>query len=274
MADPAVASLEESWAVPATIDVDIGDGTLSCVVAGSGMSLVMLHGWTLDHRSWLPQLPLAEHTKLILPDRRGFGRSTAPPGLAMEWRDIDKLTDSTVFVLLGLSQGASVALDYARYRPDRLAGLIVVGAPLHGVVPNENEETAIPRARYEKMVRSGRLHAMKADWAKSALLQTSAPLLDAMLDDYDGRDLLAERASLAFSAADIATLPMPVLALCGADDTPWRRRVSDFIGTTAKNGRSTRIERAGHLCNLDNPTLFNAILTDFLRKLSPQKALC
>lgn len=250
--------------------VDVDNGVLHVASAGIGIDVVMLHGWTLDHRCWSPQLPLRTRVRLVMPDRRGFGQSTAPANLAHEWRDIDALAGAERFVLVGLSQGASVALDYARHRPERLAALVLIGAPLHGVVPNEGGESAIPRLRYAGMVREGQLASVKAEWAKSPLVRTKATgwsLMRAMLDDYDGRDLLAPPTQITFDAADIEALAMPVMAIAGVRDTPWRRRVSVFIGEAAPQGHAISLDDAGHLCNLDQPARFNAILSDFVAPL-------
>lgn len=254
----------------ASRNIDVGDGTLHVALAGKGREMVMLHGWTLDHRNWAPQLPLAEQERLVMPDRRGFGQSTAPAGLALEWRDIDRLVEGDRIVLIGLSQGASVALDYARRRPERVAGLVVVGAPLHDVVPHDSDEDALPRSYYSTMVAEGQLDAMKAEWRQHPLTRISPaaqPMLDAMLDSYDGRDLRAVQQPIAITAHDLAALPMPVLAIAGDDDMPWRRRVADFIGATSPSGRTVIIEGAGHLCNLDQPMRFNALLRDFTSPL-------
>lgn len=246
--------------------VDTGDGSLNLLVAGDGAAVVMLHGWTLDHRNWRYQLPLADAFRLVMPDRRGFGRSTAAPNVAIEWRDVDQLVADDRFVLVGLSQGASVALDFTRHRPERLAGLVLVGAPLHDVVPHDDEGDIIPRSRFAALIEQGQLAAMKAEWGAHPLVRTNAvgrPLLEAMLESYDGRDLLAEPSVIAITAADIAALPMPVLAIAGEGDTPWRRRVAQFIADTAPHGQMTLIDDAGHLCNLDNPAMFNAIVRNF-----------
>lgn len=250
--------------------IDVGDGTINVAIAGGGTPIVLLHGWTLDHRSWTPQLPLADRWRLVMPDRRGFGGSTAPGNLAREWQDVDRLAGAERFVLVGMSQGASVALDYARRQPDRLTGLVLVGAPLHDVVPHDGEEDALPRSYYSMMVADGRFAAMKAEWQQHPLTRVSPaarPLLEAMLDDYDGRDLRAVQQPIAIAEADVAALPMPVLAIAGAGDMPWRRRVAAFIGATAPTGRTVEIEDAGHLCNLDQPAQFNALLLDFIQSL-------
>ncbi len=252
-----------------TMMVDVGDGMLATLIAGAGTGrdVVMLHGWTLDHRNWQTQLPMADHLRLIMPDRRGFGSSTAPPDLAREWQDIDRLAGDDPFVLVGLSQGASVALDFARRRPDRLAALVLVGAPLHGLVPHDDADDVIPRGRYARLVAADQLATMKAEWAAHPLVAVepaASTLLRAMLDCYDGRDLIVEPSTITLSRADIAALAMPVLAIAGAKDTGWRRRVAQFIAATAPMGNLVVIDGAGHLCNLDNPAAFNAFLSDFL----------
>ncbi|OYY90990.1 MAG: hypothetical protein B7Y45_04655 [Sphingomonas sp. 28-66-16] len=249
------------------IMIDVDGGALAAVVAGAGPELVMLHGWTLDHRNWQPQLTLADRFRMVMPDRRGFGHSTAPADLAREWRDVDRVAGEDRFVLIGLSQGASVALDYARHRPERLAALVLVGAPLHNVVVDDLDEEILPRARYAAMVGAGELAAMKIEWAAHPLVRTNPdarPLLEAMLASYDGRDLTVAPRAIAITGADITALPMPVLAIAGAGDTGWRRRVAQFIGATAPHGHVVIIDDAGHLCNLDNPHAFNTILSDFL----------
>ena len=47
---------------------------------GSGPPVVLLAGWPLDSRSWEPQLAtlLEAGHRVILYDRRGFGRSSRP----------------------------------------------------------------------------------------------------------------------------------------------------------------------------------------------------
>ena len=67
---------------------------------GSGPPVVLLAGWPLDSRSWEPQLaPLldAGH-RVILYDRRGFGRSSSPAA----GYDFDTLADDLHTVLVEL----------------------------------------------------------------------------------------------------------------------------------------------------------------------------
>ena len=59
-----------------TLTDDIGAGDwLAIHTAGSGIPLVLLHAFPLDHSMWALQEPLAEQVRLIAPDLRGFGAS-------------------------------------------------------------------------------------------------------------------------------------------------------------------------------------------------------
>lgn len=249
--------------------IDVEGGRLHVCASGHGPLVIFLHGWTLDWRIWLPQIPLAQNMRMVMPDRRGFGQSTAPPQLTAERDDIDAIADhfgASKLSVIGLSQGAAVALDYARSRHYRLNAVALVGAPLHDVVPEPNE-VEIDRAAYSALVRDGKIAGMLAEWRLHPLTQVSNDsqhLLDQILADYDGRDQMVDQAPLAFSHSDIAGLAMPVLAIAGETDSPWRQQVAKFIGTNASHGKTEIIPNASHIANLDQPETINILLETFL----------
>lgn len=252
-------------------DIAVDGGSVPVRVAGKGPPLVLLHGWTLDHRMWGPQAEeggLADHFTLVMPDRRGHGRASAPPDLAREARDLIAIGDALGFAsfnLCGLSQGAVVAIDLARRFPMQVDKLVLSGAPLPALVPREE---VIDLEALRALVGSGDLAGFRAAWRAHPLMHTHTPeaaaIAAAMLADYDGRDLLAEGEPPAITRADLAALEMPVLAIAGEHDTPWRRECARALAETAPRGRHALIGSAGHLANLDNPHLFNRILRDFL----------
>ncbi len=255
---------------PVTItEVAVHGGTLPVAAAGSGAPVILLHGWTLDHRMWAPQTEgLAGEFHLIMPDRRGCGRATAPPDMAREADDVIAIAEALGidrFALVGLSRGAVVALDVARQYADRLTGLVVSGAPLPSLV---DREEVIDLNLYRALVAAGDIVAMRADWAQHPLMQAHSPqahaLHAAMLADYDGRDLLAPSTPPDLPRDVLAALAVPVLALTGEHDTPWRRACAAALGQTAPHGQHALIAGAGHLANADNPAQFNALVSNFL----------
>lgn len=246
----------------------VRDGALAIEAVGAGPLVVLLHGWTLDRRMWVPQVvALADRFRVVAIDRRGFGQSGAPGDLDREWQDIGAIVGDARFALVGLSQGAAVALDFARRCPDNLAALVLAGTPLHGVAGIAADDENLPRDLYAAQVASGGLAEMKAHWRAHRLVQVSADgraLLDPMLADYEGRDLRSGRHAMRFAASDLAGLPMPVLALTGEHDSGFRRSGSALIGATAPRGESALLSGAGHLCNLDDAPTFNAVVGAFL----------
>src|ERR1700759_2627252 len=87
---------------------------------GSGPPVVLLAGWPLDSRSWEPQLPplLDAGHRVILYDRRGFGRSSRATGgydfdtLAADLEQLLTSLDLRDVTLIGFSLGTG---ELARY---------------------------------------------------------------------------------------------------------------------------------------------------------------
>ena len=72
-------------------EVPLADGALPVTLwepASPTSTLVCVHGWTLDHRSFSGQAALAERgIRVVAFDRRGFGVNTLPSGLSRELED-------------------------------------------------------------------------------------------------------------------------------------------------------------------------------------------
>ncbi len=259
---------------PARRQVRVAGGTLPIATAGEGAPLILLHGWTLDHRMWRPQVEgLAASHFLVMPDRRGQGRATAPPDLAREAEDILAIADALGlerFALAGLSQGAVAALGAALLAPARVTHLALAGAPLPALVPREE---VIDLAQLRALVAAGDLAGFRAAWSAHPLMQTRTPaaaaLVAEILADYDGRDLLAPTEAPGLPREALAGLPMPVLAMTGEHDTPWRRACARALAAAAPRARHIEIAGAGHLANADNPGAFNAALAAFLASGTP-----
>jgi pimeloyl-ACP methyl ester carboxylesterase len=117
---------------------------LVTVQLGHGPPAVFVHGDVFDaEATWSAQYPLAEHHRLVLVNRRGFGAS---PDVAGEDFDVD--ADDVVEVLDGLgagshlvghSYGGVVALLVAARRPELVHSLAVIEPPAFGLVPERND---------------------------------------------------------------------------------------------------------------------------------------
>ena len=123
---------------------------------GEGEPIVFLHGFPELAYSWRHQMPaLAEAGfRAIAPDQRGYGRTTAPAGVA-DYRMSQLITDvhglldaleldSATFV--GHDWGALVLWQMAMLAPERIDKLIVLNIPHFPRLPTD--PIALMRARF------------------------------------------------------------------------------------------------------------------------------
>lgn len=258
------------------LDIPVSGGSLAVERVGRGVPVVLLHGWAVDRRIWAPQIEaLADRFELIVPDRRGFGASTAPPGLAAETADLLTILarlDVEQAVIVGMSQGGRVALRFAVTHPERMHGLVFQGAPLDGFAPEPRGGDAIPIDLYRALVREGQLARMKEMWRAHPLMHavthTARARLDRLLADYDGRDLLNPGPDAVAPLADmLGEVKAPALVVTGEYDTPWRQLVGDALAYGLPHARRVRVAGAGHLCNLTHAEAFNELLAGFVEEL-------
>lgn len=249
-------------------DVAVAGGRIQVETHGSGPPLLFVHGWTLDRRAWEPQIEaLADRFTTVTFDRRGFGQSSLPPDLAREPDDIVAIADYLgfdLFAVVGMSQGARIALTCAIRHPHRVSALILQGAPLSDV-PNADE--AVPVDAMAAFAADGQLDAMRRMWRGHALMQVEGAranaCLDAIVADYMAHDLTTPGTRLDVTAADLAHLCTPLLAITGECEPAWRHHVADII-VKATGGVRLDIPRGSHLCNLSEPDAFNAAVAGFL----------
>lgn len=244
---------------------------------GSGPAVVMIHGWALDLSMWDAMADAWRETfRIIRCDRRGFGDSTGTPDLRQDARDLEALIDSLALgsvAVVGMSQGARVAVELASHRPERVACLVLDGAPAellgHAAVPVPE----IPLDELRELFRSRGMPAVREALRRHPLLQLHGadPLrrrqLEAMLQRYPASDLDIPTGASPTGAARFDALPsLPVLLVNGELDSP--PRIAAAAAAVASRPGATRavIPAAGHLAALDNPAGYDAAIRPFLQR--------
>ncbi len=113
---------------------------------GKGTPLMLVHGFPLDSSSWNELIPyLKDHFDLILPDLRGFGKSTtveAPYTLSDMADDLAGLLDHLGVektALAGHSMGGYISLAFAKKYPQRVIGLGLVASQAAADAPEGKE---------------------------------------------------------------------------------------------------------------------------------------
>src|SRR5258708_559268 len=112
--------------------VDVKDGQLYYESAGTGQYLILVHAGVADGRMGENQLQaFGQHYRTIRYDMRGFGKSTARKGNYPHRQDLHALMtalDVERALLVGLSLGSEVILDFALDYPKMVEALIPVSA--------------------------------------------------------------------------------------------------------------------------------------------------
>ncbi len=258
------------------VRIPVEGGDLFAEIAGGEETrgrapAIFLHGWTLDRRMWAPQLAaVAPARRAVAVDRRGFGRSTAPPDLRREAEDVRRIVEfleADRAIIIGMSQAGRIALEFALAFKGRVAGLVLQGARLSSA-PEE-----IPLDRFATLARAGRLDEMKALWRAHPLMRRTnraqSAAIDAMLDDYDGRDLIAAASPLQdLDASALGAVAVPSLIVTGDADMKSRRDAADLIARAIAGATRAEIAGAGHLCNLCAAAEFNRVLMRHLGSIA------
>ena len=102
-------------------------------------TVLLLHGNAESSAAWYGWVPhLARHYRVVRPDMRGFGASTAMPRdfpwtldrLIEDFTSLmDRLDSRRHFHLVGAKIGGTIARAFAARRPERVTTLTVVGTP-------------------------------------------------------------------------------------------------------------------------------------------------
>ncbi len=148
---------------------------------GKGTPLVLLHGYPLDHHLWDEVAALLEDTfDLILPDLRGFGKSTtvdSPYTMDNLASDVAGLLDHLGIqktAIVGHSMGGYVALAFVRLYPERVSGLGLVSSQVVDDPPERKEARYKSAADVAEKGISGVVETMRTKFTSDPRLQAFA----------------------------------------------------------------------------------------------------
>jgi pimeloyl-ACP methyl ester carboxylesterase len=241
------------------IYVDDGGGT-------EGLPVVLLHSFGGDSGQWASQLSHLRHQRRALAiDLRGHGKSASPRDLdyavASFAKDVDAVVNALGLkrvVLVGHSLGGAVAIAYAGAHPNRVAGLVLVGAP--GRVPPEQSKPILQamEANYDE--------TMKGYWEK--LLAGAQPHVRTQV--LSRMDAVPREASMAIVKALFENDPLPALDRYTGPKlivfTPQGDTPNDLQNLRPQLPKRA-IAGTSHWPHLDRPAEFDQVLDEFLQKL-------
>lgn len=223
-------------------------------VTGTGRAIVLIHAFSLDHRMWATLTPiLAARFRVITYDLAGHGRSPMPgqPFFAHEQlRVLLEDLDVDRAVLVGLSAGAGVAVDFALSYPDRVTRLVLASPSVAGYVPAGSPpglEAVIEAARAGETMRAAEL------WAATDMMRApqsaAEPVRRMIMDNAALWGLRAnpQRHLTPPSWSRVEEIRAPTLILWGTADTADVRAVATGLRERIPAARGRGVPNAGHL---------------------------
>lgn len=227
---------------------------LSVLASGQpgGRRVIFIHGSPGLAEEWAPFLAAVPRGRQYLaPDRPGYGGSGDAPVT-----DLQAQADALVVllgaepqpdtILVGYSYGGPVALRLAADHPDRVAGVLLVGAAADPAL----EE----------------IHPLQ----EIAALDFFQQMLPAELTSANA-ELMELRGGLDLLARDLAGLQMPVTIVQGTADTLVPAENVDYLRGLLPSPATVMVEGADHFLPWSHPELLTAALDCLIAQIGAQR---
>jgi 3-oxoadipate enol-lactonase len=259
--------------------ITVDGGRLYYEMAGKGPNIVLLHDGMVPCSIWDEQFQwLAKNYRVVRYDRRAYGKSTDPKAPYSHIDDLNQVFTQLKIeraIVFGMSSGGGLAIDFTLKYPDKVRGLVLVGAVVGGYGYSAHMATRgghmIPvseRSDQQKLVRyfvwddpyeiyKENIRAKERVWE--------------WMKDYPKEDRgagipvkPAERIALRY----LSEIKVSTLILIGEFDIPDVHAHSGVIHAGIEGSAKKIIANSGHLIPIEQPALFNAAVLDFLKWFS------
>lgn len=257
-------------------------------VHGSGRPLLLLHGFTPDHRLMLGCMEALFQDnsgwQRIYPDLPGMGQTPGPTWLTttdqmleVVIEFIEQILPRQRYALAGESYGGYLAQALLHRQPERISGLLQI-CPL--VVPDENQRRRPAHCVMKQ--EAGLLERLtpeeREQFEPMAVIQTSATW-QKFRDDIMPGLKLADSAFLerlratgyGFSDKSLAEAQSsyegPILILTGRQDSSVGFEDAWQWAAGQPHASYVVLDRAGHNLQIEQPELFNALVKEWLERI-------
>jgi 3-oxoadipate enol-lactonase len=256
--------------------IPVDDGKIYYEMNGHGNETILfIHDGLVHGEVWDNQFStFSENFRVVRYDRRGYGRSPNPE---KPYSNIEDLYQVFTFlkidkaILIGMSAGGGLTIDFTLKYPDKVSSLIVVGAVVGGFSYSDHFLTrggrlnAADYANPERLLR----YFVKEDPYEIAPQNTEIKeklwtLMEKFPWNIDftksSLQLPPDRPAL----GSLNEIRVPVLIVAGEYDIPDVFVHAGAIESGIPNAQRVIIRNAGHLVPLEQPEEFNAQVLNFL----------
>lgn len=249
---------------------------------GTGPRMVLLHGWTMCGAVMAPLAAALPGFACVAPDLPGHGATAGyqadlPGAVAMLG---DLLADGVPTLLVGWSLGALIGWQWLDAHGP---------GPVTGMVSLDMSPRPLPEPGWDFAMSgqsAGRIRA-RTDWFRDDWPGAVGPLAAgifatdagapaftaaqarAVIGAQDGAVMAGFWSSLieADCRAAVRRLPVPLLAVHGAQSRVYPPACADWLAGAAPHGAALRITGAGHAPHLERPEETAAAIAAFARQV-------
>lgn len=267
---------------------------LNTVEKGSGLTLVLVPGWSQSAASFQKQIDeLSDRYHVIAVEMRGHGGSPKPASgyriarLAKDLHEFIESRDLNDIALAGHSMGASIIWSYLeQFGADRIAKLIFIdqapmvmnGAGLEGLALKQSGAVLTPETLYATAAGLASAQAAVLDGLRGLFFSSAISDVDVAFNKAESMKLPGEYAARLlvdhctqdwrdFLEHVAPTFDVPVLVVGGGLATIFPPDAAEWIASKIPGSKLVVFspeERGSHFMFLENPTKFNAVVRDFL----------
>lgn len=239
-------------------------------VVGSGEPIVFIHGFTLDHTMWKPQVDyLSGKYQVITYDLRGFGKSSLPNGPYSHAADLHALfkqLNITKAHIVGLSLGGRIATNFTLDYPEKVKSLTLFDAAIDGYKSEVDWNVYAKEQGIEKA---------KANWLDHEIFAATqskpevVTALEHIVAQYSGwhwlhRDLHEQ--SVVCARDRLHEIAKPTLIVVGQNDLPYFHNIANVLAAGIPGARKVIVPKVGHMVNMEAPQEINSMIADFITK--------
>lgn len=242
---------------------------------GTGLiPLVLIHGAGGHHLYWPPEIRRLSGYRIYALDLPGHGKTlragrqsiSAYMDEVATWMDQIGL-DRAVFA--GHSMGSAIALSLALEHPQRVLGLILLGAGARLRVHPDILTGIADQSKFYNTVQmivdwnfASQTPPRLVDLARQRMAETQPAVLLGDLMACDGFDVISR----------LGEIDCPVLVICGEEDRMTPMRYAQYLADHIKGARIEIIQGAGHMVMLEKPQEVRNCMLGFLRTISDARS--
>lgn len=256
--------------------IPVPHGKIFTQIIGQGIPIIFIHGFTLNHRMWTPQVKyFSKSNKVITYDLRGFGQSSIPTHPYSHDQDITEILNYFKINkahIVGLSLGGEIALDFAVSNPDYCLSVTTIDGSINGYKSTIN---------WDVHAHQQGLKNAKQNWLNHPVFHTTSKnkyamnIIKPQIENYSGwhwlnKDLHRTRLKPS-TLKRLKEIKCPTQIIIGEKDLDYFHTISNLIQKELPLTAKHIIPNTGHMANLEQPEKVNQLIEKFINNTSFHK---